>query len=181
VVNENRADYVKSWDEVQFLPGAFQALRRLSATAFRIVLVTNQSPIGRGILTRTEVEAINRRLVGEIEARGGRVDRAYYCPHHPDDGCACRKPQPGMLLQAAQELDLDLAGSYLVGDAVSDVEAALAAGCLPILVLSGRGRQQQAVLRGRGYPGVLVAEDLTEAVDYILDGHRRGNSQEKPI
>jgi D-glycero-D-manno-heptose 1,7-bisphosphate phosphatase len=168
VINENREDYVKTWDEVCFLPGALRALARLSLTPFRIVLVTNQSPIGRGILTEEQVEAINRRLVSEIEAHGGRIDGVYYCPHHPDDGCECRKPRPGLLLRAARELGLILSKSYLIGDAVSDVEAAKAAGCSPILVLTGRGRNQRPLLEQRGHDRVPVVRDLAEAVDVIL-------------
>ena len=168
VINQNRADYVKTWEEVSFLPGVFPALARLSRMPFCIVLVSNQSPIGRGILTSAEVEAINRRMVAEIERRGGRIDAVYYCPHRPDEGCDCRKPRPGMLLRAAGELDLDLSASYLVGDAVSDVEVALAAGCSPILVLTGRGTDQQPLLRQRGYTSVPVAADLAGAVRLLL-------------
>jgi len=167
VINENRDDYVKAWEEVCFLPGVFEALARLAATPFRIVITTNQSPIGRGILTRAQVETINRRLVTEIEARGGRVDRVYYCPHRPDEGCDCRKPRPGLLLRAAQELELDLGRSYLVGDAVSDVEAALAAGVQPVMVRTGRGAAQERLLRDK-WPQVPVVADLGKAVEWIL-------------
>ncbi|MFC2030405.1 D-glycero-beta-D-manno-heptose 1,7-bisphosphate 7-phosphatase [Chloroflexota bacterium] len=169
VINENRGDYVRCWDEVRFLPGVFGALARLARAPFRIVLVTNQSPIGRGILTEQQVKGINRRLVAEIEAHGGRVDGVYYCPHDPDDGCECRKPNPGLLLQAARELRLDLTRSYLIGDAASDVEAALAAGCSPIFVLTGRGRGQRSLLQRQGTQHVPVAQDLIAAVRLILD------------
>ena len=178
VINENRDDYIKTWDEVRFLPGVFEALARLALTSFRIVLVTNQSPIGRGILTEEQVEAINGRLVAEIESHSGRVDGVYYCPHHPDDHCGCRKPQPGLLLQAARELDLDLSRSYLIGDAVSDVEAALAAGCSPILVLTGRGQQQQRLLRQLGYRHVPLAQDLSAAAHLILAAGLSQNSDD---
>lgn len=167
VINENRDDYVKDWTEVRFIPGALAALACLSTLPFSIVLITNQSAIGRGILTLEQVEAIHRRLVTEIQAHGGRMDGVYYCPHHPDVGCDCRKPQPGLLYRAAQELELDLARSYLIGDAVSDVEAALAAGCRPILVLTGRGREQQALLKCRGFNHVPVVRDLAAAAALI--------------
>jgi D-glycero-D-manno-heptose 1,7-bisphosphate phosphatase len=168
VINENRDDYVKGWEEVRLLPGALEALARLAASPFRIVLISNQSPIGRGILTVGQVEAINRRLVEEIEARGGRIDGVYYCPHHPDDGCECRKPRPGLLLRAARELGLELERSYLVGDALSDVEGAIAAGCRPILVLTGLGQEQRLLLEQRGYDHVAVVRDLAEAVGLVL-------------
>jgi D-glycero-D-manno-heptose 1,7-bisphosphate phosphatase len=169
VLNENRSDYVKSWGEVRFLPGVFAAMARLALTPFRTVLVTNQSPVGRGILSREEVESINQQVVSAIESEGGRIDRVYYCPHHPNDGCTCRKPRPGLLQQAAREMGLDLPNSYLIGDALSDVQAALTAGCSPILVLTGRGRQQRSLLLEQGYGSVPVVSDLAAAVDLVLD------------
>jgi histidinol-phosphate phosphatase family protein len=166
VIIENRADYVKSWDEVRFLPGAVAALRRLGGTDHAVVLVTNQSAVGRRIITLDQAREINQRVVAEIERAGGRVDAAYLCPHHPDDGCECRKPAPGMFLQAARELALDLAGSYAVGDATTDMDAARSAGVRGILVLTGRGREQRNGLAGDDLPCVA---DLSAAVDYVLE------------
>lgn len=168
VVNQNRTDYVLAWEQVRFLPGVFNALRVLAASEFRVVVVTNQSPVGRGLLDLGILQAINRRMVAEIEAAGGRVDGIYYCPHHPDQGCQCRKPRPGLLLQAAAELQLDLSRSYMVGDAVSDVEAALAAGCQPLLVRTGRGESQRSKLQEPHLLDVPVVADLGEAVRWIL-------------
>ena len=169
VINQNRSRYVRTWEDVSFLPGVFPALARLSSTSFCVVLVSNQSPVGRGILSCAQVEAINRRMVVEIERRGGRVDAVYYCPHRPDEGCDCRKPNPGMLLRAARDLHLDLGRSYMIGDAVSDVEAGLAAGCSPILVLTGRGSDQRPILHERGYDLVPVTADLAGAVELVLN------------
>jgi D-glycero-D-manno-heptose 1,7-bisphosphate phosphatase len=170
VINENRADYVKSWQEVVILPGAFEAIRRLASSDYVIAVVTNQSPIGRGIITEQTVDGIHARLVMAIEAAGGRVDGAFYCPHHPEEGCDCRKPQPGLLLQAAEELALDLANSWFVGDARSDVEAALNAGCRPIMVRTGRGEVQLPRLTPAQRARTHVVPDLAAAVDLILDG-----------
>lgn len=167
VINENRDDYVKDWTEVRFIPGALEALACLSSLPFSIVLITNQSVIGRGILSLEQLEAIHHRLVTEIRAHGGRMDGIYYCPHHPDVNCDCRKPKPGLLYRAARDLKLDLARSYLIGDAVSDIEAALSAGCRPILVLTGRGREQQALLKCRGFDHIPVVRDLAAAVTLI--------------
>ena len=168
VINQNRADYVKSWAEVLFLPGAFEALRRLAQTPYRLVIITNQSAIGRGIITLQTADEINRRLVGQIEAHGGRVDGVYLCPHHPQAGCACRKPQPGMLLRAASELKLDLPRSYLIGDARSDLKAARAAGVQGILVRTGRGTEAENSLDPAERALWPVLPDLSAAVDYIL-------------
>ncbi len=167
VIIENRDDYVLSWRDVAFLPRALEALRRLSHSPYTIVIVTNQSPVGRGLLALEEAEAINRRVIARIEAAGGRVDASYLCPHHPDEGCACRKPAPGMLLRAAADLGLDLPRSYLVGDAVSDVAAAEAAGARGILVLTGRGADQAPRLRARYGAAGRVAEDLATALDTL--------------
>ena len=168
VINENRADYVKSWHEVVFLPGVFDALRSLAATPFAVVVVTNQSAINRGIVPAHAIEEIHQRLAAEVRRRQGRIDAVFCCPHRPDEGCTCRKPRPGLLLQAARQLNLDLANSFFIGDAVTDVEAALAVGVQPILVLTGRGQQQLPLLQDRGVDGVWIARDLQEAVDRIL-------------
>ena len=169
VINHNRSDYIKSWDEYVFLPGVFAPLKLLAQSRYSIVVISNQSPIGRGLVQQDVIEDINARMKAAIEDQGGRVDAIYYCPHAPEDECDCRKPKPGMFLQAAQELDIDLASSYFIGDAVSDVEAAFNAGCKPVFVLTGRGSGQLAVLRQRSYDGrVPVVENLAEAVELII-------------
>ena len=169
VLNQNRADYVRSWEQVEFLPGVFEAMQRLAGSPFVVVVVTNQSAVGRRLMTVQGLAAINGGIVQQVQQAGGRIDAVYTCPHRPDEGCPCRKPRPGMLLQAAQELGIDLARSYLVGDAVSDMEAALSAGCQPVMVRTGRGRKQAAGLADYGLQAVPVVADLGEAVDLILD------------
>ncbi len=168
VLNENRADYVRTWEQVAFLPGVFQAMQRLAASPFVVVVVTNQSAVGRGLMSAETLAAINQGIVREVQQAGGRIDAVYACPHTPADGCACRKPQPGMLLAAAQALHIDLARSYLVGDAVSDMEAGLAVGCQPVLVRTGRGTKQIARLAVGGLIGTPVVADLVAAVTWIL-------------
>ncbi len=168
VINENRADYVKSWDDFAFLPGALPALRRLAASSFAIVVVSNQSAINRGLVSWSEVNEINGLMVREIETAGGRIDGIYICPHRPDEGCDCRKPKPGLLYQAADELDIALASSYLVGDALADIEAALAVRCIPFLVLTGRGQEELLIARGSRVTSFFLASDLAGAVDWIL-------------
>jgi histidinol-phosphate phosphatase family protein len=152
---------------VEFLPGAFEALRWLRQSAHAVVLVTNQSAVGQGLLSLEEAVAINRRVVAEIETHGGRVDAWYLCPHRPDHGCECRKPAPGMLWRAQKDLVLDLAQCYLVGDAVSDIEAARAVGARGILVLTGRGRDQAALLGKNNVASCPVAADLAAALNCI--------------
>ncbi|MBN1371975.1 MAG: HAD-IIIA family hydrolase [Anaerolineaceae bacterium] len=146
VIIENVASYVRSWDDVAFLPGSLEALARLAASPYKVVMVTNQSAVGRGILRFEEAQIINTRILETIRRAGGRVDGAYICPHGPQDGCDCRKPLPGLLLKAAAELNIDLARSIMVGDALTDLQAGQAAGVMrSFLVLTGRGQGQAAL------------------------------------
>jgi D-glycero-D-manno-heptose 1,7-bisphosphate phosphatase len=168
VINANRTDYVKSWAEFCFLPGALAALRKLATLGWQTVVITNQSAIGRGLVSQAIVEQIHRQMIDAIHEAGGHIHGLFYCPHHPEDGCDCRKPRPGLLLQAQAHLQIDLARSILVGDAVSDLQAAQAVGCLPILVKSGRGWDQLGLWPQEKRHEILVAEDLAEAVTQIL-------------
>jgi D-glycero-D-manno-heptose 1,7-bisphosphate phosphatase len=169
-INENREDYVKSWEEFRFLSGALSALRLLASTPFRVVIVSNQSAIGRNLVDRQVVDEIHKRMLDEIAEAGGRVDRVFYCPHRPDEGCDCRKPRPGLLLRASRELGLDLSRSYFVGDSQEDVDAAYAAGCTPILVCTGRGAEAFRSLDRPAAGRAVVAQDLQAAVKLILRG-----------
>jgi len=124
-----RAEYVRSWNDWQWLPGVRDAVARLSRAGFRIIVITNQAGIARGVMTEQELHRIHDRMKAELHEAGAKVDAIYYCPHGWDDGCDCRKPRPGMLLQAQKEFHLDLTRTYLVGDDDRDGEAAAAAGC----------------------------------------------------
>jgi D-glycero-D-manno-heptose 1,7-bisphosphate phosphatase len=167
VINHDRHDYVKCWEELELLPGTPEAVACLAQLGRPVVVVTNQAGIGRGVTTEAAVEDVNARLVAALNEAGGHIDLVLYCPHRPDDGCACRKPQPGLLLAAAERLDLDLRRSYLIGDAESDILAGQQAGCQTILVLTGRGQQQLALLAEDGVTGFWVAKDLAQAVAQI--------------
>jgi D-glycero-D-manno-heptose 1,7-bisphosphate phosphatase len=167
VIIENRPDHVKNWAEVDFLEGAMSALRRLSQTPWAVVVVSNQGAVGRGLLDETTMRELQQRIVAEVTQHGGRIDASYLCPHHPDDGCDCRKPSPGMLRQAAREHQLDLRHSWLVGDAVTDLQAAQAAGVRGIMVRTGRGTQQESLLPPDA--NWLVVDNLEAAVEYILE------------
>ena len=172
VINENRADYVKSWEEFVFLPNVFEPLRQLSQNGLFTIVITNQSAINRGLVSPETVETIHRQMCEVVSRNGGRVDAVLTCPHRPDENCTCRKPQPGLLLQAVKRFGLDLSRSHLIGDALCDIAAALAVGCCPILVLTGLGRQESVRLKAHGYDGYRVATDLKEAVEWILNNHR---------
>ncbi len=128
------AGYPRDPDEVELLPGTVEALARLSLAGFRLVVISNQSGVGRGIVTTGEASAVHRRFLAELEAHGIHLDGSYYCPHAPDEGCSCRKPSPELIMRAAGELDLDLAASFMVGDKPSDVEAGRRAGVSTVLL-----------------------------------------------
>jgi D-glycero-D-manno-heptose 1,7-bisphosphate phosphatase len=167
-VNENRSDHVKSLDEFVLLPGAIDAIGRLARSSLAIVIVTNQSVVNRKQASAQTVQAINRWLVEAVQGKGGRIDAVYFCPHLPEEQCECRKPRPGLFLQAQAEHDLQLRGSYVVGDAVTDVEVALALDAQPILVLTGRGAEAVKKLTPEQRRCTHICADLSEAVTWIL-------------
>jgi D-glycero-D-manno-heptose 1,7-bisphosphate phosphatase len=168
VINRNRLDYVTRPEEFRFLPGAIEALASLAASPFRVVVVTNQSAVGRGRMNAEMLAGIHDRMLERVHAAGGRIDGIYACPHRPEDRCPCRKPAPGLLQQAAQDLSLDLEASFLIGDAVSDVYAAGAVGCQPILVLTGHGPKSRLELARRHVRTHWIAENLLHAVTLLL-------------
>lgn len=143
VIVENRPAQIRAWKDVSIYPQALAALARIRETPYKVVIVTNQAGIGRGLIPEPVAVQINKKLVREIEKAGGRVDGVFVCPHTPAAGCACRKPKAGLLLQAAKVLSLDLRRSLLVGDALTDLLAARAAGVHEaVLVRTGRGEAQ---------------------------------------
>lgn len=172
VLLENRPDYVRSWNDAHLLPGSLEALALAHRNSHRFVIVTNQSAVGRGLLTLEQAEAINRRLVVEVYKAGGRIDGVFMCIHAPDQGCGCRKPKPGLLLSAAGQLGLDLPRSILIGDAPTDLEAGTAAGVGRVaLVRTGLGTQHG---RNAAENGTEVYDDLAEALDKLLSDQQAG-------
>ena len=167
VINTNRDDYVKSWSEFNFLPGVLASLRLLAQFDWNIVVISNQSIIGRNIAKRSTVDFIHHHMQTEIKSKGGRIDAVYYCPHKPSDACDCRKPRPGLLVQASSEMGLELENSYFIGDALSDIEVATVAGCTPVFVCTGRGKHQKHLLLKNGYDYVPITSNLTEAIKII--------------
>lgn len=169
VLIENLPGHVRRWSDVRLLPGTLDALRALNQESLRVVVVTNQSAVGLGLVSAPEAEAINTRLLQQIQAAGGRIDAVYLCPHRPEDGCDCRKPRPGMLLRAARDLDIDLERSILVGDALTDLQAAWAAGVpTAVLVRTGRGAAQEQLGAGAGLPPFRVVPSLLAFSESVL-------------
>lgn len=177
VINANRPDHVKSSEEFVFLPGALESLRHLREAGWTMIVVTNQAIIDRNIVTRATVEEINRRMAEEVERHGGSLDAVLYCPHRARAGCGCRKPRPGLLLQAAEQFGLQLDQCYLVGDALTDISAGQAVGCRCALVQTGRGRQQLLTAKADRYGDFHIAADLGAAVRWMMQQERRRTFQ----
>jgi len=140
ILNEDRGyEYVRRWEEFEFIPGVLEVMARIRGLKIPVAVVTNQSCIGKGLVSAEDVERIHARMLEEIERSGGRIEKVYLCPHVEEDRCECRKPKPGLIRQACSELDLDPARSFFVGDSARDIEAGRAAGLATILVRTGKG------------------------------------------
>jgi len=167
VINENRDNYVKSWQEFHFLPGALDAMRMLTEHGFRIFIVTNQACVNHGLLSQATLHEIHERLCSTAQAYGASITAVGFCPHRPDEACGCRKPRPGMLYTIAQAYSIRLSGAYMVGDAVSDIVAGKAAGCHTVMVRTGRGTAELArALDANCHPDTVV-DDLLAAAHWI--------------
>lgn len=167
--------YPSRWSQIRIFPAGFEAVRRLNAAGFLAVVVTNQSGVGRGYLTEAELKIIHLRMAKAFAAKGARLDAFYYCPHYNLSAypryrldCLCRKPAPGLALQAAADLDIDLRRSYMIGDKPDDVKFGQAVGATPILILTGYGAESQKKIETLDIRPAAVAADLRDAVDWIL-------------
>lgn len=179
VLCEDRADYVKAWDEWRWVPGAREGAAALAQAGKALVVVSNQACIGKGLVSRATVDDIHARVREGLAAAGAPLAGLYLCPHTDADRCECRKPKPGLLLQAARDLDLDLAASTFVGDALRDGDAAHAAGTRFVLVCTGQGMRSLEILKHSAEESdrpqrFHVARDLPQAARMILRWDRTG-------
>lgn len=165
VINEDSDDFIKSPEEWRPIPGSLDAIAKLHGAGVRVAVVTNQSGIGRGLYTEATLAAIHVRMTAAVEAAGGKLAGIYYCPHHPDAGCECRKPKTALLRRIESELGIALSGQPFVGDRGSDLEAARAVGARPVLVRTGVGELTVKSAAGRS---AEVYADLASAVNAIL-------------
>ncbi len=139
VINQDSDAFIKGPDEWIAIPESLKAITRLNRAGYRVVVATNQSGLARGLLQQADLDAIHHKMESALQQLGGRLDGIYYCPHGPNDNCSCRKPKPGLLLQLAREMELDLGQAVLVGDSLRDLQAAMTVGVKPVLVLTGKG------------------------------------------
>jgi D-glycero-D-manno-heptose 1,7-bisphosphate phosphatase len=166
VINEDSGEFIKSVAEWRPIAGSLEAIAALTRAGFRIAVVTNQSGVGRGLLTEDTLRAIHRHMTGAVRAAGGELAGIYYCPHHPDVGCECRKPKPALLRRLERDLGYSsLARVPFIGDRPSDIEAADAVGARPMLVRTGTGAATERAIR----PRVVEAfDDLRAAAAALI-------------
>ena len=168
VILRNVEGYLHRPEQVEFLPGSLDALARLTHAGFHVAVVTNQAALSRGVLEMSTVNAIHQRLLRQAEAAGGRIDTVAICPHGPEQRCACRKPQPGLLNEVLERFNARPADTIMVGDSMHDIEAGLAAGCQTWLVRSGHGEATLAA--GHLSKEVRIADDLADVVSKVIEG-----------
>jgi len=169
VINEDSPDFIKTPAEWHALPGSLEAIARLHHAGITVVVATNQSGVGRGLLSIDTLWDIHRKMLAEVSAAGGYIDRIFFCLHGPDEGCECRKPKPGLLYQAAEYLACGLENMIVIGDSARDLESAVVVGARPILVRTGKGQAAEKELLGNArFSGLEVFDDLAGAVDSLL-------------
>ncbi len=173
VINYDSDQFIKSPQEWRAIPGSLEAIARCNRAGYRVVVISNQSGVARGLFDLQTLSNIHDRLKTELAAAGGQLEKIYFCPHGPDDRCACRKPQPGLFQQFALDYELSLAGIYAVGDSLRDLQAALAAEARPVLVRTGKGPRSLAALEALDDHDPLrqvpVHDDLAAFCDWLLN------------
>jgi len=172
--------YPSRYEEVAIYPESYEAVKKLNRAGLLAVVVTNQSAVGRGLLTEDDLNDLHARLSASFAGHDARLDAIYFCPHYAQSAdpryrkeCDCRKPNPGLGLRAAADLGIDLAGSYMIGDKAEDIIFGMNIRAVPVLVLTGCGRESLATLREQGLEPAYVAESILQAADWVLDREKR--------
>ncbi|MFC1913742.1 D-glycero-beta-D-manno-heptose 1,7-bisphosphate 7-phosphatase [Chloroflexota bacterium] len=158
-------NYCRHPEDIKLYPKAPQAIKMLNESGFKVILVTNQSGIARGYFNEDTLSQIHAKMLSDLSAHGAGIDAIYYCPHHPDDGCNCRKPQPGNLLQAAEDWDIDCRASFVIGDRLMDIELARNTDCRSVLVTNTRGLRE---LKNSDAQPDFIAHDIGEAAEWVV-------------
>jgi len=166
VINHDSPHYIKSPQEWNPIAGSLEAIANLHQLGYVICVATNQAGIGRGIYSRQDLAQIHAKMMRSVEDFGGKITRVFFCPHHPDDDCQCRKPRPGLIHQISDYLKAPVEGVPMVGDKLTDMQAAITAGCKPILVKTG----DQQSLDQEAYPDIAIYQDLAAATSAIIAG-----------
>lgn len=167
VINYESQSYIKTPEEWCAIPGSLEAIAALNRSGFRVLIATNQSGIARNLYDIDTLDLIHEKLMRELAAVGGYIDEIFFCPHHPEDCCSCRKPKPGLLYQMQAKYSLQFEKTFFIGDSYVDMQTAKVTGCKPLLVLTGNGHQalheHKDVLSG-----ILNFPNLAKAVEYVL-------------
>ncbi|KAF7598814.1 MAG: D-glycero-beta-D-manno-heptose-1,7-bisphosphate 7-phosphatase [Candidatus Dactylopiibacterium carminicum] len=166
VINHDSAQFIKSPEEWKPIPGSLDAIARLTEAGYRIIVATNQSGVGRGLFDMDTLNAIHDKMLKAVSAVGGRIDAIFFCPHPAESTCECRKPKSGMFREIAERFNVDLTGVPTVGDSLRDLQAGIAVGCVPYLVLTGKSRK---TAENPELPaGTRVAADLNAVANQLL-------------
>lgn len=158
--------YVTKWEDFHFLPGAKEAIKRLTMAGYKIILISNQAGVRKGYFSMQALKEINEKMINEILSSGGAVHSTHYCPHKKDDNCSCRKPGTGLFKKAVDGMDVDFNKTFFIGDGSMDIEAGKKIGCKTILVLSGKSKLED--IEEWKFKPDFIKHDLCEAVDWLL-------------
>ncbi len=168
VINHDSDAYIKSPEEWLPIEGSLEAISRLNHSGYTVVVASNQSGLARGYFDIETLSAMHKKMDDMLSKIGGRVDAIFYCPHGPDDGCDCRKPKPGMLLEIGQRFNVSLKDVIFIGDSVADINAASNANAKAILVRTGKGLKAEKIIQADSKASIPVFDDLATAVTAIL-------------
>jgi D-glycero-D-manno-heptose 1,7-bisphosphate phosphatase len=169
VINQDSANYIKTEAEFRWIPKSAEAISLLCRNGFDVIVITNQSMIGRKLSPLKQLQAIFNKMKIEAAQKGGYIKDIFFCPHRPEEHCACRKPEPGLIHKAADRYALDLKQTCMVGDNATDIECAINAGCgRNILVLTGNGQQARELLSQKQITPDFTGQDLYDAARWII-------------
>ncbi|TFB10729.1 D-glycero-beta-D-manno-heptose 1,7-bisphosphate 7-phosphatase [Candidatus Marinimicrobia bacterium MT.SAG.3] len=169
VINVEPEGYITDWSDFEFLPGALDTIKRATDEGYRIIIISNQSAIGRGMCSKEKIDEIMSNMVETVEAHGGKIEDIFYCPHTPEDMCKCRKPKPDLFFQAAEKYNIKLTNTWFVGDKLTDVAVAMRVGTKPILISGGKPVPDISVTED---DAAAVVNNLSEAFEYLLSMDR---------
>lgn len=165
VINFDSDEFIKSAEEWLPIPGSLEAIALLNRNGYRVVVISNQSGVGRGLFDLDTLEAIHNKMTRLLTTTGGRIERIYFCPHAPETGCDCRKPKAGLFRRLAEDVGIDLHGVYSIGDSYRDLQASHSVGANPLLVKTGKGEKTLQTHPDLPFP---VFENLYDAARYIV-------------
>jgi D-glycero-D-manno-heptose 1,7-bisphosphate phosphatase len=165
VINHDSEAYIKSPEEWLPIDGSLAAIAKFNRAGFKVIVATNQSGIARGLYDEPTLHQIHEKFLNLLSEAGGKVEEIFFCPHHPDERCGCRKPQPGMLHQIEKKYDINMAETFFIGDSIGDIRVAQTVGCRPGLVLTGNG--QKSLRQFPELTGVQQFDDLAHAAEII--------------